>query len=216
MTTDLVEFIKEHELKNSVLLGHSMGAKVVMATALENPDMVSKLIAVDMPPVAMKLARSFGTYCDAMKAIEDADPSKQSDADKIMAKYESNVGVRMFLLTNLKRTSDNKLRFRVPYDILGRSLDKIGGFDIPRGLQYMGPTLFIAGGASPYLKPFQEHPKEIKALFPDSKLEVVPGAGHWGKRDIYLSTLSFSNLIFVVHAEKPDAVLNLITSFVDA
>lgn len=181
MTADLVQFIKEHDLKSSVLLGHSMGAKVVMATALENPDIVSKLIAVDMPPIAMQLARNFSTYCDAMKAIEEANPTKQSEADKIMAKYESTVGVRMFLLTNLKRTSDDKLRFRVPYDILGKSLDKIGGFDIPRGLEYKGPTLFIAGGASPYLKPFQQKPQEIEALFPNSQLEVVPGAGHWGK-----------------------------------
>lgn len=182
MTADLVHFIKEHNLNNPVLLGHSMGAKVVMTTALENPGMVSKLIGVDMPPVAMQLARSFGTYCDAMKAIEEADLSKQSEADKVLAKYESDIGVRMFLLTNLKRTEDNKLRFRVPYTILKEALEKIGGFDVAAGSKYDGPTLFIAGGASPYLKPFQEKPDQIKALFPNSQLEVVPKAGHWGKK----------------------------------
>ncbi|GAN04494.1 alpha/beta fold family hydrolase [Mucor ambiguus] len=196
MTEDLKTFIDQQNLKNPILLGHSMGGKAVMNTALACPDLVSKLIVVDMPPVAMQLARNFSNYVTAMKAIEEANPSKQSEADKILSQYESNVGVRMFLLTNLKRMSDGALRFRIPYDILGKSLDNIGGFHVPENAFYKGETLFIAGGESPYLQPFHEQEKQIKQLFPNSKLEVVEGAGHW------------------VHAEKPDAVLNLITSFV--
>ncbi|KAI8642703.1 Alpha/Beta hydrolase protein [Parasitella parasitica] len=196
MTEDLKTFIDKHNIKQPILLGHSMGGKAVMNTALQYPDLVSKLIVVDMPPLAMKLARSFSNYVTAMKAIETANPSKQSEADKILSQYESNVGVRMFLLTNLKRMPDGALRFRIPYDILGNSLDNIGGFQIPENAFYKGETLFIAGGESPYLPPFHEKEKQIKHLFPNSRLEVVAGAGHW------------------VHAEKPDAVLNLITSFV--
>lgn len=181
MTEDLKTFIDQHNLKQPVLLGHSMGGKAVMNTALEFRDLVSKLIVVDMPPVAMKLARNFDNYVTAMKAIEEANPSKQSEADKILSQYESNVGVRMFLLTNLKRMSDGTLRFRIPYDILGKSLDNIGGFQVPESAFYKGETLFIAGGESPYLHPFHEQEKQIKQLFPNSKLEVVEGAGHWGK-----------------------------------
>ncbi|CEP17422.1 hypothetical protein [Parasitella parasitica] len=196
MTEDLQTFIDHHDIKQPILLGHSMGGKAVMNTALNCPDIASKLIVVDMPPVAMKLARNFSNYVAAMKAIERANPSKQSEADKILSQYESNVGVRMFLLTNLKRMSDGTLRFRIPYEILGNSLDNIGSFQVPENAFYKGETLFIAGGESPYLPPFHEKEKQIKRLFPNSKLEVVDGAGHW------------------VHAEKPDAVLNLITSFV--
>ncbi|KAK4513489.1 uncharacterized protein ATC70_005490 [Mucor velutinosus] len=196
MTKDLMAFIDQQNLKNPILLGHSMGGKAVMNTALACPDLVSKLIVVDMPPVAMKLARNFSNYITAMKAIEEANPSKQSEADQILSQYESNVGVRMFLLTNLKRMSDGALRFRIPYDVLGKSLENIGGFHVPENAFYKGETLFIAGGASPYLRPFHEQERQIKQLFPNSKLEVVEDAGHW------------------VHAEKPDAVLNLITSFV--
>lgn len=158
-----------------------MGGKAVMNTALACPDLVSKLIVVDMPPVAMQLARNFSNYVTAMKAIEEANPSKQSEADKILSQYESNVGVRMFLLTNLKRMSDGALRFRIPYDILGKSLENIGGFHVPENAFYKGETLLIAGGESPYLRPFHEQEKQIKQLFPNSKLEVVEGAGHWGK-----------------------------------
>ncbi|KAI8370917.1 Alpha/Beta hydrolase protein [Blakeslea trispora] len=198
MTTDLAEFISKHNIKAPVLLGHSMGGKAVMATALQHPDLVSKLIVVDMPPVALQLSRSFATYVDAMKEIEASKPSKQSEADKILAKYEPNIGIRMFLLTNLRRSENNVLQFRVPYEILGRSLSSIGGFDVPSNLSYDKPTLFIAGGKSPYRIPFEENPELIHQMFPQSRLEIVDGAGHW-----------------VVHAEKPDVVMSSVINFIN-
>lgn len=197
MTEDLKTFIDQHEIEQPILLGHSMGGKAVMNTALQCPDLISKLIVVDMPPVAMKLARNFGNYVTAMKAIEEAKPSKQSEADKILSQYESNVGVRMFLLTNLKRMSDGALRFRIPYDILGNSLDNIGGFHVPENAVYKGETLFIAGGESPYLRPFHDKEKQIKQMFPNSKLEVVAGAGHWGKFSFFLLLIQVAlNIIY--------------------
>lgn len=197
MTKDLVQFISDQKGITSppILLGHSMGGKAVMSTALTHPDLISKLIVVDMPPVAMHLSRSFATYVDAMREIEMANPTKQSEADKILAKFESNVGVRMFLLTNLKRNEKDELRFRVPYELLGQSLETIGGFEAATS----GPkafdkdTLFIAGGKSPYLEPFKTQEKEIKALFPNSELQVIEGAGHWGKLENQLTKLYVLN-----------------------
>jgi pimeloyl-ACP methyl ester carboxylesterase len=182
MVSDLKEFIKQHDLKDPILLGHSMGGKAVMATALDSPELVSKLIVVDMPPVILKLSNNFSTYIKGMKAIEDADVKKQSEADKILSEYESNVGVRMFLLTNLKKI-DGKYRFRIPYQTLGESLASVGYFSFPNNAQFDHPTLFIAGGASPYKPPFldKQKKKEIDALFPNNELKIVDGAGHWGK-----------------------------------
>lgn len=184
MSNDLVEFISQHDLQSPILLGHSMGGKAVMTTALQHPSLISKLVVVDMPPVAMNLSANFATYVDAMRAIEEANPQKQSEADKILSTYESNVGVRMFLLTNLKRNSKGELRFRVPYEILGQSLKTIGGFlDTTTVQPFERPTLFIAGGNSPYLKPFENQERKIKSLFPNSELQVAEGAGHWGNYD---------------------------------
>lgn len=182
MSNDLVEFIQQQEIQDPILLGHSMGGKAVMTAALQNPDLVSKLIVVDMPPVPMRLSKEFASYVEAMRAIEKANPKKQSEADEILAKYESNVGVRMFLLTNLKRNEQGEYRFRVPYETLGGALQNIGGFiDSSMVEPFEKPTLFIAGGNSPYYKPFQQQKKDIDVLFPNSELHVVEGAGHWGK-----------------------------------
>ncbi|KAG0168806.1 hypothetical protein DFQ28_009628 [Apophysomyces sp. BC1034] len=167
-----------------------------MAAALRDPSKVSKLLVVDMPPVSLGLSNNFSTYIAAMKEIEDADPQKQSEADKILAKYESNVGIRTFLLTNLKRNDNGKLRFRVPYTILGNALTAVGNFDAGPSA-YEKPTLFVAGGKSPYYPPFLKHAEAIRKIFPKSQLEVVQGAGHW------------------VHAEQPEQVLQLVSRFVN-
>ncbi|KAI9276192.1 Alpha/Beta hydrolase protein [Sporodiniella umbellata] len=193
MSQDLAHFISHHNLSESILVGHSMGGKVVMKTALESSEIVSKLVVIDMPPVSLKLGRSFRKYIQAMKEIEESQVTKQSEANTILAKYEPDQGIRMFLLTNLKRSSDGIQRFRVPYQILGDSLENIGDFSAMG--QYDRPTLFIAGGNSPYSTPFLEQKEEIEKLFPNSSLEIVEKTGHW------------------VHAEKPDAVLKLITKF---
>ncbi|KAI9475523.1 MAG: Alpha/Beta hydrolase protein [Benjaminiella poitrasii] len=195
MSEDVIRFIDRHQLNQPVLLGHSMGGKAVMATALTYPTRIGKVISVDMPPVALRLSRDFSRYVEAMRAIEEARPRRQAEADRILSQYEKDVGIRMFLLTNLKR-QDEVMRFRIPYEILGKALSEVSGFDVAKGAAFEGPTLFVAGGNSPYLKPFDERGKEIKAMFPNSSLEVVKDAGHW------------------VHAEKPDQVLNLLTSFI--
>lgn len=183
MSQDLIEFIRRQDLNEPVLMGHSMGGKAVMATALRAPSLVSKLIVVDMPPVPLKLGRSFRNYIKAMHEIEQAQVKKQSEADAILAKVEKDVSIRMFLLTNLKRDDQGILRFRVPYDILGQSLETIGDFreDFLQGRYYDRPTLFIAGGKSPYMTPFKEEKDKVDQLFPNSTLDIVDNAGHWGK-----------------------------------
>lgn len=150
-----------------------------MSAALRRPELVSKLVVVDMPPISMPLSNDFQKYIKGMKEVEAADVQKQSEADQILQKYEANPGVRMFLLTNLKK-HQGKYHWRVPVDTLGKALGNMG--DFPADGVYEGPTLFITGGKSPYNKPFDTHPDDIKAMFPNSERVVIPDAGHWGKQ----------------------------------
>jgi pimeloyl-ACP methyl ester carboxylesterase len=150
-----------------------------MTAALQQPDRISKLISVDMPPVPLQLSQGFARYIEGMQKVDQAHCTKQSQADAILQAYESNPGIRMFLLTNLKRQQDGILSFRLPLTILANSLGNIGHFTAS-GV-YDRPTLFIAGGKSPYYQPFLDQAGAIEQLFPRSELKVVQGAGHWGK-----------------------------------
>src|ERR1039457_3394720 len=50
MMADIQEFIDVHKLHNPVLMGHSMGGKVAMLLALNKPELLNKLIVVDVSP----------------------------------------------------------------------------------------------------------------------------------------------------------------------
>ncbi|ORX60702.1 alpha/beta-hydrolase [Hesseltinella vesiculosa] len=199
MAADLLTFIDDHQLIQPILMGHSMGGKAVLRAALEQPDRISKVISVDMPPVPLTLSKGFRTYIQGMNEVDQAQCTKQSQADEILKKYESDVGIRLFLLTNLKRQGDNNtFHVRLPLAILNDALDHIGQFPLDdlANKVYDRPTLFIAGGKSPYYPPFTKHQQQIKELFPNSHLTVIEGAGHW------------------VHAEKPDQVLQAVGGFI--
>ncbi|KAL4872745.1 hypothetical protein BDV12DRAFT_125771 [Aspergillus spectabilis] len=179
MADDVAEFIREHDLNKSVLIGHSMGAKTAMTVALNAPELVSALIPVDNAPVKAALRTDFGKYIRGMQHIESADVTRQSDADKILQDYEESLPIRQFLLTNLVRsTEDQTMKFRVPLFTLGESLKAMGDFPFtePGSVQYTGPTLIVRGTKSPYVS--DDTFPAIKRFFPDSRVVDVE-AGHW-------------------------------------
>lgn len=155
-----------------------------MDLALNQPEIPSKLIVIDMAPMNIKLSNDYNIHAQAMKEINDKKLKTQKEADLILQKYEPDLLVRQFLLTNLKKNlkNDGIYEFRLAYDILGQSIGHMGEFfqSEPKKV-YLGPTLFITGGLSPYRKEFLEHPDLIKAQFPNSSVENIEGAGHWGK-----------------------------------
>lgn len=175
------------------------GAKAAMAVALQSPERVSGLIPVDNAPVNAVLKSDFPKYVRGMQHVERAKVSKQSDANKILEGYEEvrnislgepvrfkvaanglyqSLGIRQFLLTNLIRSEDNTLKFRVPLSVLGESLDEMADFPFSEsdGIQYSGPTLFVRGTKSKYVS--DDTIPAIKKFFPNAQVADVE-AGHW-------------------------------------
>ncbi|KAK5995821.1 putative alcohol acetyltransferase [Cladobotryum mycophilum] len=179
MAEDVSNFIHEHELKDPILIGHSMGAKTAMSLALRSPQLVAKLIAVDNAPVDANLGRTFATYVQGMKKIQAANVARQNEADKILQDYEESLPIRQFLLGNLSRSPEDGIqRFRIPLDILGRSLDYLGDFPYkdPNQIRYEKPALFVRGTQSHYV-PDDVLPI-IGQFFPRFRIASVD-AGHW-------------------------------------
>lgn len=59
-----------------------------MTLALQSPEHVSDLVAVDNAPVDAALRTAFAQYVRGMKEIEAAGVIRQSEADAILANYE--------------------------------------------------------------------------------------------------------------------------------
>ena len=76
------------------------------------------------------------------------------------------------------------MRIRLPLDILLASISNIGDFPFgverdPPETTFDKPTLFIKGGDSKYIN--RKNIPVAEKLFPQSKLEIVQGTGHWGE-----------------------------------
>lgn len=150
-----------------------------MTLALRSPSIVHDIVSVDNAPMDAALLSSFGKYIQGMKKIEEAEVSRQAEADQILKDYEENLTVRQFLLGNLYRPSDKKTqKFKVPLKILGAALDNLGDFPYknPDEVRFEKPALFVRGTESRYVP--DEALPIIGRFFPRFELVDIK-AGHW-------------------------------------
>jgi len=154
-------------------LGHSMGGKIAMELALTKPQFVEKLIVADIAPVEYPAHHS--EIIAGLKAIDLTAITQRKDADKQLAQYVDNIGVRQFLLRNLS-SENGQFSFKCNIDNIDANYPNIMKTYLGDNT-YNGATLFIKGANSDYILP--EHRAEILRLFPQSRARVIQGAGHW-------------------------------------
>ena len=151
------------------VLGHSMGGKAAMVLALQRPDLVGKLVVVDIAPVTY--AHSQMGPIDAMRQVDLSRVERRSEAAEQLSGLEP--GVDTFLLQSL---DVKEKKWRLNIDVLADQMDQIIGFPDVSG-PFEGPVLFLSGATSDYVTP--EARPVIKPLFPNAKFAKIPGAGHW-------------------------------------
>ena len=177
MAEDVAELIKRLSTGPVDLLGHSMGGKAAMTLALSQPELVERLIVVDIAPVAYG-HRSFADFIDAMRKLNLSQVKRRGDADTAMAADVPDIGMRAFLLQNLEGAEGGGFRWRVDLELLSRALpDMVGWQDPPGAMPFEKPTLVLRGALSPYVQ--GEGVAALHRLFPEVQIEAVPEAGHW-------------------------------------
>lgn len=176
LTADIDEFIEEHGIENPVLMGHSLGGKVVMHFALENPERVKRLVVID---ICQKSYPPRQQHLKIINAIRSIDPSRlesRREAEEKMASLISEMRVRQFVLKNLHRTSHNGFEWRLNIDGIASNLDEM--FDsIDLNETFEKPTLFIKGGVSDYIL-LEDFPR-IRRNFPNAEIITIDGTSHW-------------------------------------
>ena len=174
MVSDLKNFLAEHHLQKIHLLGHSMGGKVAMQFALDYPDMVDKLIVVDIAPRVYK--RGHDDVFDAIYAIDLKSIQSRKEAEMAMEKFMPDFGTRQFLLKNLDRRDDGSYHWKMNLPILHTYYEEIIQ-EVGSNRKFLNPTLVIKGGNSNYIKEKDE--PDFLNLFPNYELISIPNAGHW-------------------------------------
>ncbi len=177
------------------IVGHSMGGKVTMVTALKFPELVEKAVVVDISPVRHEQTPFYG-YLEAMLALDLSSITRRGQADKLLTDAIPSDAERAFLLLNLAAEAGQGLRWRPNLQELYNRLADI--LDWPEHLfdyRNADPILFVAGGDSPYIQ--ESHKPAIARLFPNAEYATIPGARHW------------------VHADQPKAFHETVSAFLN-
>lgn len=182
------QWMKKLGLSEAHILGHSLGGKVAMELALQNPECVKKLVVMDIAPVPYG-ARHTDVFA-GLHAINPGQLSSREQADELMRPHVSDLAVRSFLLKNLVKTGE-RFEWRMNLTDLHKNYPNLiqgnrqGHFD--------KDTLFLKGGNSDYIT--EHYRGDILTRFPHAQLKVIPNTGHW------------------LHAEKPELVARLVKNF---
>jgi esterase len=191
MAEDVLETLTAQKALPCVLMGHSMGGKVAMRAALAQPEAVSRLIVADIAPAAYPPA--FRPFAAAMRAVQLTPGLTRAQADAALAEAIPDSRIRGFLLQNLQLGVAPAWRLGLAE--IEAALPVIEDWQAPAGQVYRGPTLFVSGAQSNYVR--LEHRPAIRALFPAARFVVVKNAGHW------------------LHAENPEGFLGVLQIFLD-
>lgn len=191
MCNDIMDYIRDNNIQQPILLGHSLGGKVAMKFAFTYPKEVARLIIGDIAPrkysidfhknLLMKLSR-----------IDLENFTKRSEVEAVLSLFIADAGVRLFLLKNLYRDENQEFAWRFNIDVLLEKLDNIQDDSFLVGICDVS-TCFIRGGESNYIDLKDE--LIIKKHFSDFRIITIDGAGHW------------------LHAEKPSILHDEVIRF---
>ena len=184
MAADVAETMSALGVEAAHVAGHSMGGKVAMRLALQQPGRVERLVVADIAPVPYP--SHFGAFTRAMLAVPP--DASRTEADGLLAPDVPDPAIRGFLLHNFRPG----VGWRIGLEEIASALPRVETWDGITG-QFVGPTLFVTGARSDYVLP--EHRPAILRLFPAAQFVAIKDAGHW------------------LHAEQPAAFNATVTSF---
>lgn len=190
LADDLKHFMESKWIYKATIIGHSMGGKTAMRFALDYPDMVEKLVVVDIAPKAYKGGHQ--TIFEAMFGLDlDTLTDRKTIDEQLKIKIPED-GVRLFLMKNLTREKDGRYRWKMNLPVLYAEYQAILS-EIQSDETFDKTTLFIRGENSNYIK--DDDILDIQDLFPMMQLATVENAGHW------------------VHAENPQSFFDKLMTF---
>ncbi len=192
MAEDLKEFIDNHQLKDPILLGHSMGGKTVLFFEQLYSGIAQKLIVADISPRAYEPHHD--AVLKALNAVDFSDINTRKDAEAVLSEYITDFGTKQFLLKNVYWREDEakQMAWRFDLDTITKEYNNIG-VAVP-AFKSDTETLFIRGDRSDYITDADE--KDIASLFSNYQLKTIANSGHW------------------VHAEQPEAFFNCVMEFI--
>ena len=189
---DLLAFYQHYGINKAVLMGHSMGGKVVLDFSFAYPKMVEKLIIVDIGikeyPVKDESLLNAMTNLDLKKHVS------RKEIDIELRKTIKDESLRLFIMQNLQRGKDNQFSWRMNLPVLAEKIDEVSK-KIHTKTKIDNPALFVVGQQSDYVLPGDMD--DLKKQFTNIQFAIIKNAGHW------------------VHADEPGLFEKAVTKFLE-
>ena len=190
MCEDLLYYLDENKINKIYLVGHSMGGKTAMLFACKYPERVEKLVVVDISPKYYPPHHQ--EILAGLHEVENAKLNSRKQADSILSKHFSRIGIRQFLLKNLFWKTSEYLVFKFNLQVLTNEIQNVGDA-LFEDAEFLNPSLFISGANSSYIT--KEDIELIENHFPDVEILEIENSGHW------------------VHAENPGLFFEKVSQF---
>lgn len=190
MSDDIHELIMDLKLEKVILLGHSMGGKVAMQYAIDEPGKIDKMIVADMSPRHYPLHHE--AVIQGLNAVKFEEMKTRKEVEEVLSQFIVDHGTKQFLLKNIYWKENGQLDWRFNLKVITEQIKNVGEAT-PTDSTSEVPSLFIKGERSNYVQ--EEDEKLIAHIFPRSMFETIADAGHW------------------IHAEKPKEFFECVMRF---
>ena len=190
LAEDVKKFFEEHGIIGSFLIGHSMGGKVAMVLDKLHRGLLSKLVVVDIAPVAY--AANFENHLKVLLSLDLGGFKSRSEVDSKLSEYFKEISFRSFVMQNLKLDDNKNFYWRINLTSLVMNAGAISEFPVIEGVSNTD-ALFLYGDLSEYR--VEKYRDIIKKSFPLSQFAKLANAGHW------------------IHVEQPTKFIEMVTKF---
>ncbi|MCX6247655.1 MAG: alpha/beta fold hydrolase [Bacteroidetes bacterium] len=181
LVEDLHRLIDDERLDKVILIGHSLGGKIAMHFALEYPEILDKLVVVDIALRKYTQNLEHLMLMEAMMNVDFSTVHARSDAERQLEQSVHSLKLRQFLLKNIFRKDDGTLAWRVNLPVLIDSLPRMLE-DVAQEKKFLKPVLLVRGGLSDYVTD-ADLPEMIKK-FPGTTVKTFANASHWVHADV--------------------------------
>ncbi|BDA77943.1 alpha/beta hydrolase [Leptospira kobayashii] len=173
MAEDIDEFIQDHSLQNTILLGHSMGGLVSMLYDLLHPGLLKALIIQDISPRPYPFA--YDKEIQSMRIPIDH-ANTRAEVDGFMSEVLPDAFIRQFLQMSLERKPEGGYFWKLNVEGLSKARHMFENVFLPH-MSSGTKSLFIVGGDSTYITDSDR--ELIRSVFLNSEIETLAGGGHY-------------------------------------
>ena len=208
MTEDVIHFMNMVGINRAVWIGHSYGAKIGMYAALNYPDYVSSLIALDIAPVSYESKISqFSATLNLFKTMESIKWKNRNDVEQFVSNKMPSLSIEeiQFLTKPFVPIDsgfddqdidiEQEWHWKTNIDAMLSEMNNIVAFPVDANAKYDGPSYLFRGELSKWADSL--HESTIYQRFPKMKICTVQDAGH--------------NL----HIDQPDIMIQHIANCLD-